>query len=371
MGKRIHSIDSLRAIAVFFVVIAHVQPFAGFGSHGNYIYFVLDTIGQFDVPFFFVTSGYFLKSKLDSGSVRSTIRSSFQKLSSLYLFGIGLYIVSVALTTGIAFLSGRKPAASLSGLFKNLSPVGLLYYGDAIAPPFWFLTALFFAICLVSLFVAFEKTRYLLPVAATAHIVGLLGQNYPMLVELSIPTRDALFFGFFYVALGFWIRSIRWTPSTNRRRMYLGIVIAAIIGQIAEQYAVNYLLRGLTINQGTYTTEYTISTVVLVFALFAYALSNPDWGRETIVPRLGTLAVGVYLVHFPVFQIMKALNGLLVAMSGFNLMSTIMWQILATPVVYVLSLVVYVFVAKIGLIEIGGSHVPQLDRIRTWRQDTS
>ena len=67
MGERIHSIDSLRAIAVFFVVIAHVQPFAGFGSHGNYIYFVFDTIGQFDVPFFFVTSGYFLKSKLDSG----------------------------------------------------------------------------------------------------------------------------------------------------------------------------------------------------------------------------------------------------------------------------------------------------------------
>ena len=348
MGKRIHSIDSLRAIAVFFVVIAHVQPFAGFGSHGNYIYFVLDTIGQFDVPFFFVTSGYFLKSKLDSGSAGSTIRSSFQKLSSLYLFGIGLYILSVALTTGIALLSGRKPAASLSGLFRNLSPVGVVYYGDAIASPFWFLTALFFAICLVSLFVALGKTRYLLPVAATAHVVGLLGQNYPMIVELSIPTRDALFFGFFYVALGFWIRSTQWTPSTNRRRMYLGVVIVATIGQVSEQYAVNYLFRGLTISQETYTTEYTIATVILVFALFAYALSNPDWGRGTIAPRLGTLAVGVYLVHFPVFQILKALNGLLVTMSGFNLMSTGVWQVLVTPVVYVLSLVVYVFVGKIG-----------------------
>ena len=65
------------------------------------------------------------------------------------------------------------------------------------------------------------------------------------------------------------------------------------------------------------------------------------------------------------------MNGLLVTMSGFNLMSTGVWQVLVTPVVYVLSLVVYVFVGKIGLIEIGGSHVLRLDRIRTRRQDTS
>jgi peptidoglycan/LPS O-acetylase OafA/YrhL len=252
MGERIHSIDSLRAIAVFFVVIAHVQPFAGFGIYGNYIYFVLDTIGQFDVPFFFVTSGYFLTSKLDSGSIKSTVRSSFQKLSSLYLFGISLYISAVTFTTGIALLSGRKPGISPNGLFENLSPVGVIYYGDAIAPPLWFLTALFFAICLVSLFVTLEKTRYLLPVAATAHVLGLIGQSYPMIAKFPVPTRDVLFFGFFYVALGFWIRSAQWSPSTNRRRMYFGMIIVALVGQIAEQYAVNYLLRGLTISQGTH-----------------------------------------------------------------------------------------------------------------------
>ncbi|WP_079977469.1 acyltransferase [Halococcus sediminicola] len=365
MGERIYSIDSLRAIAVFFVVVAHVQPFAGVGSYGNHIYFILDTIGQFDVPFFFVTSGYFLKDKLDSDRIKSTIQGSFQKLGSLYLFGIGLYISSVALTTGIALLAGRQPRTSLSSLFESLSPVGLIYYGDAVAPPLWFLTALFFSICFVSLFVALDKTRCLLSAAAAAHVVGLIGQNYPMIAEFSVPTRDALFFGFFYVALGFWIRSVRWSPSTNRRRTYLGIVIAAAIGQIAEQYVVNYLLRGLTISQGTYTTEYTLSTVVLVFALFAYALSNPNWGKRTVAPQLGTLAVGVYLVHFPVYQILKALNRLVMVTGGIDPMTTVVWQILAAPVVYILSLVMYVLLAKMGLIEIGGSHVPRLDRVRT------
>ena len=365
MGERIHSIDGLRAVAVFFVVIAHVQPFAGFGAYGNYIYFLLDTIGQFDVPFFFVTSGYFLKSKLESSSAKSTVRSSLRKLGSLYLFGIALYISAVALTTGIGLLSGRRLGARLGSSLENLSPVGVVYYGDAIAPPLWFLTALFFAICLVSLFVAIGKTRYLLPTAAAAHVLGLIGQNYPTVLGLSIPTRDALFFGFFYVALGFWISAIRWSPSQKRQKTYLGIIAVAIVGQIAEQYAINYLFRGLTISQETYTSEYTLSTIVLVFALFAYALSNPDWAKGTIVPRLGTLAVGVYLVHFPVFHVLKALNRLLIATNGIDLMSTIVWQFLATPLVYILSVLVYVLIARIGLIEIGGSHVPRLGRIRS------
>lgn len=366
MGERIHSIDSLRAIAVFFVVIAHVQPFAGFGSHGNYIYFILDTIGQFDVPFFLVTSGYFLKSKLDSDTVGATVRSSFRKLGSLYLFGIGLYVVAVTFTTGVALLRGQGPSASLgTRLFGDLSPIGLLYYGDAIAPPLWFLTALFFSICLVSLFVAFGKARYLLIVAAATHVLGLLGQNYPMILEFSLPTRDAFFFGFFYVALGYWISASRWQPSESHRRTYLGVLAAAVVAQIGEQYFINYFLRGLTISQETYTTEYTISTVVFVLALFVYALSNPQWSKGTITPRLGKYAVGVYLVHFPVFRILKALNRVVVDTIGMDVMATLLWQVTAVPLVYGISLLVYILVAKIGLIEIDGSHIPRLSRIRT------
>lgn len=365
MGNRIYSIDSLRAVAVFFVVIAHVRPFVGFGPYGNYAYFVLDTIGQFDVPFFFVTAGYFLATKINSDDVRSYVRGAARKIGSLYLFGILLQISAVALAAGIAFFyRGDVMTRRVTRLLGGLSPVGVLYYGDAISPPLWFLTALFFSICLIAVFVAFGADRYLLPVALTVHVLGLLGQNYPMFVELSLPTRDALFFGFFYVALGYQVRSSDWAPKEAHSRRYLGAFGLFVVLQLSEQYLVNFVLRGVTLSQTTYTTEYTVSTVFLVLALFAYALSAPQWTRDTFLPKLGTYAVGVYLVHFPVLLVLKALMRLLRSETGIDLAATLLWQIAVTPFVYGVSLALYALAARVGLIEIGGSHVPRLSRIR-------
>ena len=365
MGKRIASIDCLRAVAVFFVVLAHVRPFAGYGADGNYLYVVLDTIGQFDVPFFFVTAGYFFAPKLEPGKVGSYVKHSFRKLGSLYGFGILTYLSAVVFSIGVAALSGRQLAAPLvNRLVEGLSPLGVLYYGDAVAPPFWFLTALFFSICAISLFVVAEKVRYLLPVAAGVHFVGLVVQNYPALVSVSFPTRDALFFGFFYTALGFQLRTIDWSPSRDRSRLYLGAFGLAVVTQLLEQYFVNFLSRGVTIPEATYTTEYTVATVFLVLSLFGYALSNPDWGRGTVLEKLGPYAVGVYLVHFPVFRALVVLRRLLQVETGIDLSATLAWQLLVTPVVYALALAVYVLAARIGLVEIGGSHLPRLSRIR-------
>ena len=362
MEKRIYSIDSLRAIAVFFVVIAHVHPFLGFGAYGNYVYFVVDTVGQFDVPFFFVASGYFLAKKANPEDVKAYVSGSVQKLSSIYLFGI---LLSLSATAGVALIRGQSATDALGArLLEGLSPIGLLYYGTSIAVPLWFLTALIFSICFVSLFVAFEKTRYLFPVAATAHVLGLIGMNYPMIIELPFLTRDALFFGFFYVALGFQIRSADWTPDRDRSRVYLGAFAALLAVQFLEQYAIGYIIRDHTLSQAVYTTEYTVSTAFLVFALFAYALSNPDWGKGTVLPSLGRHAVGVYLVHVPVFRTIEAVNGVLRATSGIDVTTTVLWQLAVTPLVYALSLAVYLLAAKAGVVEIGGSHIPRLSRIR-------
>lgn len=362
MKNRIYSIDSLRAIAIFFVAIAHVQPFLGFETYGNYVYFALDTIGQFDVPFFFVTSGYFLAKKLNPDNAKSYSINSVQKLASMYLFGI---LVTLAATIGIALIHGQSTTDALvTRLLEGLSPIELLYYGDSIAVPLWFLTALIFSICFISLFVAFEKTRYLFPIAAAAHVLGLLSQNYPMIAELPFPTRDALFFGFFYVTLGFQIRSADWTPDENRSRVYLGAFSVLLVIQLLEQYAIGYLIQDLTLSQEIYTTEYTISTVFLVFALFTYALSNPNLGKGTVLPDLGEYAVGIYLIHVPVFHTLEALNSVVKTAVGIDFTTTILWHLFMIPLVYVLSLAIYLLAAKVGIIEIGGSHIPRLNRIR-------
>ncbi|WP_458184913.1 acyltransferase family protein [Haladaptatus sp. NG-WS-4] len=206
MSDRIHSIDTLRAVAIFFIVIGHVQPFRGFGTYGNHIYFVMDTIGQFDVPFFFVTSGYFLAKTVTADNVESTVSGFVRKLGSIYLFG---RLLSVTTVIGLALFQGVPVANALvnRGL-DNISTVDLLYSGSALSVPLWFLTALIYALVFVACFVKFEKTRFLLPVAGLFHTVGLVRTNYGMLVDVPFRTRDALFFGFFYVALGYHISSV-------------------------------------------------------------------------------------------------------------------------------------------------------------------
>lgn len=361
MRERIHSIDTLRAVAIFFVVVGHVQPFRGFGTYGNYVYFALDTIGQFDVPFFFVTSGFFLAKTVTADNVASTVGGVARKLGSIYLFG---RLVSVTAAIALALFLGASVTNVVTRL-SNFSLVELLYYGNAMAAPLWFLTALFFAIVFVSCFVKFRKTRYLLPVAALVHLVGLVGTNYQMLVDVPFRTRDALFFGFFYVALGYQISSVDWRPDTDRSHLYLGAVCFLLGVQLVEQYAIGYIVRNNVLAQEIYLTEYTISTVLFVLAVFAYALSNPQWGKDTVLPRVGRHALGIYLIHVPVMRTLRAMNRVWGPAIGVDLTSTLLWQLVVTPLVYVLALAIYLALSKMDVIELDGSHIPWLHRLRS------
>ncbi|WP_336360283.1 acyltransferase [Haladaptatus sp. ZSTT2] len=362
MRERIHSIDTLRALAIFFITIAHVQPFRGFGTHGNLVFFVLDTIGQFDVPFFFVTSGFFLGAKLHTTSVNSIVRGTGRKLGSIFVFG---KLVSVTAAVAVAAIVGSSVMSELSDALFNFSPASLLYYGDAQAVPLWFLSALFFSIVLVSGFVKFNKIRYLLPVAALFHVVGILSMNYPMVLDVPFRIRDALFFGFFYVALGYTIRTTEWTPKENHSHLYLGAVGFFLGAQLIEQYAIGYIIGENVLTQTVYLTEYTISTVLLVLAIFAYALSNPQLGKNTILPTVGRHALGIYLLHLPVFHLLHATKQFWIPVIGFPLPSTLLWQLTITPLVYVLALGTYLAMARLGVIDPEGGHIPWLSRLRS------
>lgn len=361
MGDRIHSIDTLRAIAIFFIVIGHAQPFRGFETYGNHVYFVLDTFGQFDVPFFFMTSGYFLGSTVTADNVVPTVKRVGRKLGSFYLFG---RIISILGSVGLALFLGIS-VSSVGNRLGNISMMEFLYYGTALAAPLWFLTALFFAIAFVTVFVKLGRTRYLLPVAALFHIVGIVGMNFELLVEVPFRTRDALFFGFFYVALGYTLKSSDWKPDTDRKHLYLGGVGLCFALQLLEQYAVGYIIRDNVLSQGISMTQYTVTTVFFVFAVFAYALANPQWGKNTILPFVGKYALGIYLIHVPVLRFLRAMNRVWGPAVGVDLSSTLGWQLLVPPVVAGLSLAVYLLLGKLDVIELDGNHIPWLHHLQS------
>lgn len=367
MSGRNYTIDSLRAVAIFFVLIAHTLPFRGMGDYGNHIFFVLDSIGMFDVPLFFVISGYFLAAKLDTATLRPYVRSTVVKLGSMYLFGTACFLsVRAVLLTGGTLVNDRGIVGPVTaGLREVLTPAGignLLYYGDIIVSPLWFLTALIFAICLVAMFVALEKDQYILPAAAALHLIGLVAQSGG---GVPFPTRDALFFGFFYVALGYHIQSADWQPDRRRSRLYLAAVLVLVGIQVGEIYTVHYLLGDAVLSQTVVTPEYTVTTVLLVLTLFGYALSNPTVGNGTRLPEIGDHAVGVYLLHYPMMELFDTLVLVVEMGVGIDITGFVLWHLLLTPALYLTSLVTYIGLGRAGVVEMGGSHIPRLGRIRS------
>ncbi|WP_330632024.1 acyltransferase [Halocatena halophila] len=363
MANRLYSIDSLRAVAIFFVVIAHVTPFLGFDSYGTTVFFLLDTIGQFDVPFFFVASGYFFAKSVDPDTVREYAKYSVRKLSSLYSFGI---IFALTISALLAVVHGQPVWNTVFAQpIGQSSLLELFYYGDSIAIHLWFLLGLLYSLCFVSAFVAIGKQRYVLFVATLIHCVGIISRNYPMVFDIGLQTQDALFFGFFYVALGFHLRKSDFSPTVANRRRYLGGICVFLLLQLLEQYLIAYHANGLVFGQEIYFTEFTMSTAPLVFFIFAFALATPELGKGTILPRLGTHAGGVYLVHLPVYHAVQAVQTGLVPIIGIELSSTVLYQLLIAPVVYGLSLVVYLGLVNGRVIDPDGSHIPFVALLRS------
>ncbi|MDL5363801.1 acyltransferase [Halalkalicoccus sp. NIPERK01] len=355
----------MRLLAMAFIVSIHTDPFRGLGVYGNTLNFVIDSTARFAVPFFFVTSGYFFALKVGSRDPTTYFIKRATTITSLYIFG--LLLAFPVFLTGTAVRAGDTNEAILhSSLLKIgefISPVGLLYYGNSVSEILWFLPALLFSLGFICLAILSNSTKYLLPVSAGLHVIGLLGTSYTMVVDIPFPTRDALFFGFFYTSLGYWIASSDWQPDSEHSSFYLGATILFSILHIGERYVLGYVLTGETLAQGVYTASYTISTVFLTISLFLLLLSRPHLGRSTSVPSWGKYAVGIYVVHPAVLYVLERTDGPL-RQIDIEATNTILWHLLLTPTTFFGALFVYLAAHKAGLIEIDGDHLPRLDRIR-------
>ncbi len=367
MPQRIYSIDSMRIIAMVFVVSIHTDPFEGVGVYGNIVNFLIDTSARFAVPFFFMVSGYFFALKIIQNDPGAYFVERVTSISSIYVFGLFLSF-PVFLTEAVvrAGIENRDVVNSATvKLAEFVAPIDLIYYGNSISEILWFLPALLFSFLLIYLFIRAEKTKYLLPVAIGLHSIGLLGASYTMFVDVPFEIRDALFFGFFYTSLGYYISSHDWQPDTERSVLYLGATVLFGALHLGERYVLGYALTEQTVTQSVYSPSYTIGTALLTVSLFLFLLSRPGLGKSTPLPSWGNYAVGVYVTHPPVLFVLQKTSEALGAV-GYEISNTIVWHFVLTPATFFGALLVYVGAHKLGVVKIGGTHLPNLRRIQPW-----
>lgn len=365
MAKRIYSIDTMRIIAVACVVLIHTNPFKGVGIYGNIVDFLIETAARFAVPFFFMTAGYFFALKITRRDPTDYFIKRVSALSSIYGFGIVLafpvFLTGTAVRTGVK--NGDIMSSILPKVSEFMSPVELIYYGDSITEILWFLPALIFSFSLIYLFIRLDLTGYLLPISVGFHIVGLLGASYTMFIDVPFRIRDALFFGFFYTSLGYYIYSCEWQPNTDQSTLYLSATGLFGVLHIGERYVLGYVLTGKTFVQGVYSPEYTIGTALVTTSLFVFLLSRPDLGKFTSFPSWGKYAVGIYVAHPPVLYTLRRASEAL-SMIGYDIRNTILWHLVLSPTTFIGALLIYVTAHKLGVIEKGGIHLPRPGWIR-------
>lgn len=366
MAKRIYSIDAMRIIAMVFVVLIHTDPFQGVGAYGNMVNFVIKTSARFAVPFFFLTSGYLFALKTSHRDPTAYVATRVRSITSIYIFGLLVCLPVFFIEDILAAVDEQSlVSASIPILVDYLSPAELIYYGTSITVVLWFLPALIFSFIFVYVFVKIDKTAYLLSVALGFHIIGLLGSSYTMFIDIPFEIRDALFFGFFYTSLGYSIYASDWDPSVDRSRRYLGATVFFVVLQLGEYYLLGYVVPGETFGQGVFAPSYAITTVFLTGSLFVYLLSRPRLGASTRLPEWGAYAVGIYVTHPAVLAGLRLLDDGLTTL-GYPYDGTLLWHLTATPVTFFGGLAVYLAAHKIGVIEIGGSHLPGVSRIRKY-----
>ncbi|WP_306052227.1 acyltransferase [Natronococcus wangiae] len=364
MADRIYSIDSMRIIAMAFVVTIHTDPFRGLNGYGNMVNFVTETAARFAVPFFFIASGYFFALKITRRDPTAYLVRRVATIASLYAVGLLLAFPVFLAGTAVRASAKNEDVASsvVSELAEFVSPAELLYYGNSISVILWFLPALAFSLVFVYLFVRVDGTEYLLPVSLGFHVVGLLGASYTMFVGVPFEVRDALFFGFFYTSLGYALCAADWRPRPERSTRYLAATLLFGAVHLGERYVLGYVIPGETFADGVYTASYTIATALFTLSLFLFLLSRPDLGKHTSLPSWGNYAVGIYVVHPAVLYVLEHAGKALDA-TGYAVTDTFLWHLVLTPATFFGSLAVYLAILELGLYEPGEIRLPRLRRL--------
>lgn len=354
--ERNYSIDFIKFFAIFAVVAIHSGTLSGVqigAINGDDVDFVIDTFARFAVPFFFVASGYLFVQKVNSLEARSKIEGySNKQITKQQLAYFKRYILKLAklyfawfifyflFQLGVNFIETEKTVRALTAMFMDYLVSfhiwDIFYYGSG-SPQYhlWFLLALIWATIILFIFVKTKMLPILLVISLGLNIYGLFGQSYSSIYEVTINTRDALFFGLFYIALGGvlgkYVRQVKAAAIKIPIFLYVGLLSVFTLTQIVEGYLTLKVFDGNAEN-------YYLSTIPFTIILFMMIIKYSQIGKKSMIAKIGANAVGIYVAH--VF-LLKLFPIILQRLGIANIQETLTWNIIFTPLVLILAYLLY------------------------------
>lgn len=214
-------IDYFRFIAALLIVAIHTSPLSSFSETGNFIFTRI--VSRVAVPFFFMTSGFFLISRYTCNAEK--LGAFIKKTTLIYGVAILLYI-PINVYNGYFKMDNLLP-----NIIKDIVFDGTLYH-------LWYLPASIIGAAIAWYLV--KKLNYpkALMVASVLYLIGLFGDSYYGITEkisclnslytyifqVTDYTRNGIFFAPIFFILGGFIADNR--PQITFGKSFLGFAIS-------------------------------------------------------------------------------------------------------------------------------------------------
>lgn len=255
------AVDVVRFICSFLVMAIHFLIFEDINKELNFWF--TQVFCRWAVPFFFVTSGYFLANKMGS---KQAVKLYLRRILGLYIIYTVIYIPIIVESykelgySRIRGVSEFLRAFFLTGSFFHL----------------WYFLALIVAIGI--LYWLINKTKLsdeqILGVTGALYCIGTLGNAYrniwiyvpavdkvfSLYESVFVSTTNGIFFGAFFVMIGYYIRA---KSADIKYRMYwLAALLLFGLMNIEEYFA-----RSITYHVGQsmlFTTPFVVTAIFLM-----------------------------------------------------------------------------------------------------------
>lgn len=298
MKKTYYLIDYLKMFFATCVVALHTGLLKN--APDNINFWVTQLIFRMAVPFFFMSSSFFLGLKIHQCALNSSsiILNYCKRLVRLLVF---FDLFSFVISLLLFFCSDE----SLNHFCcKSLQKI--LFYPDGAL---WFIQACIVGSLMLLFFIKKQLVRISIVAGITLYVVALLGDSYFFVVkkfcmldgifesylECFLTFRNGIFVGFFYMSLGYWASKIRTKCTCKDWRKQSGLLaMCSFILYVIELVFLRYV--------GAFPAKddasVFLSLPIIMFFLIIF-LSYYQRQASFFTMYCRNLSTGMYLLHKP------------------------------------------------------------------------
>lgn len=327
LNQRNVGIDIARFAMSFLIVCIHVPPNGIFGK-------AFLTITRIAVPFFFMTSGYFL-GNLSSNCLK--VKKQANRVFKMAIISSGLYFIwyaslSVYQHTGLKNYIQRT--LTVEALYK-----WVLFNEDPFAFHLWFLWALLYTLIFAYFLSRMKNYHKFYWLIVPFLLYDLCFGKYSLLLwgrEFDVYiVRNYVGVGIPYFLLGNLISNSPLTQKISKKVNILHIAIF-VFASVIEMLLLSSVGKNAT-------RDHYLSTTFLVLSVFYYVLKErKNWSEKAkTIARWGKkYTFMIYIVQVMVINTMTSV------VNKINLVK-VMWPYMSQVAIFLLSFMISVIIFKI------------------------